>query len=207
MDVRPPLIAHFQPPEAAQPGQPTLHDPAIAAQPLAGLEALAGDTRRDPALSTHPPIGRIIIGFIRMQFLGPLAWTSTSAPNRRDGIQGGLEHLAVVHVGCREPHCERESIPFDHKMALRAQFAAIRRVGAARFAPPGAGTLVESNEARDQSSRPASLSRWSRVWCKRSHTSACCQSWSRRQHVIPLPQFLGQHLPRDAAFGDEDDAR
>jgi hypothetical protein len=73
-------------------------------------------------------------------------------------------------------------------MALRARFAPICRVGAARFAPPGAGTLAESREARDQSSRPASLSRWSKVWCSRSHTPACCQSRSRRQQVMPLPQ-------------------
>ena len=188
MDVRPPLITHLQPPEAVQPRQRALHHPAIAAQALAGLDPLAGDARRDASTATRPPIGGVVIRFVGMQLLWPFAWSSASASNRRDGIQSSGEHLAVVHIGCREPHCQRQSSAFDQHMALRARFAAIRRVGAAGFAPPGAGTLAESSEARDQSSRLASLKRWSKVWCRRSHTPACCQSRSRRQQVMPLPQ-------------------
>jgi hypothetical protein len=96
--------------------------------------------------------------------------------------------LAVVDIGRRDDHCQREAASLNHNMPLRARFAAIRRVGSAGFAPPGAGTLAESSVARDQSKRPASLSRWSKVRCRRSHRPTCCQSRSRRQHVIPLPQ-------------------
>ena len=188
MDVCPPLIADLQPPETVQPSQRALDHPAIATQTVAGLDALAGDTRRDASAAARPPIRGVIVPLVGVQFLRPFARPSASAPNGRDGIQGGFEHLAVIHVGCRDEDGQREAVPLDHQMALRARFAPICRVGAARFAPPGAGTLAESSEARDQSSRPASLKRWSKVWCTCSHTPACCQSRSRRQQVIPLPQ-------------------
>jgi hypothetical protein len=73
-------------------------------------------------------------------------------------------------------------------MALRAQLATIRRILASLFAPPGAGTLALSSEARVQSIRPASWSRCKSVRCKRLQTPARCQSRKRRQHVMPLPQ-------------------
>jgi hypothetical protein len=209
MDVCAPLIAHLQPPEAAQPRQRALHHPAIAPQPLAGLDPLAGDTRRDASAATRPPIPGGVLRFVGMQLLWPLAGPSPSAPHRRDGIQGRGKHLAVVPIGCPAPHRQRKSAAFDHHLALPARFAALRRPGAARFAPPGADTLAASSEARSQSNRPTSLSRWSKVWCSRSHTPACCQSPSPRQQVIPLAtaQFLGQHLPGDAALEDKDTAR
>jgi len=42
--------------------------------------------------------------------------------------------------------------------------------------------------ARLQSILFACPRRSSRAWCNRSHTPARCQSRSRRQHVMPLPQ-------------------
>ena len=42
--------------------------------------------------------------------------------------------------------------------------------------------------ARDQPIWSASPSRSSKVVCSRCHTSACCQSRKRRQHVMPEPQ-------------------
>src|SRR5262245_10880415 len=44
MDVRPALIADGQPPEAVEPGQRALDDPAVPTEALAGVDALAGDT-------------------------------------------------------------------------------------------------------------------------------------------------------------------
>lgn len=188
MDVGSPLIAHLQPPEPAQPGQRALDHPAIAAQVLTGLDALARQTRHDASAATSSATLGIVIPLIGMQLLGSLAWASASAPNRRDRIQRGFEHLAVIDIGCRDDHGQGEAASLDHKMALRSRFAPIRWIRPGLFAPPGAGTLAESSEARDQSNRPASLSRWSKVWCSRSQTPACCQSRSRRQQVIPLPQ-------------------
>ena len=49
MDVGAPLVAHGQAAEAVEPGQGALDHPAVAAQPLAGVDALAGDADPDVA--------------------------------------------------------------------------------------------------------------------------------------------------------------
>lgn len=51
MDIHPPLVAHPQSPELIEPGHRALDHPAMSAQPLAGLHALARDASRDPALA------------------------------------------------------------------------------------------------------------------------------------------------------------
>jgi hypothetical protein len=103
------------------------------------------------------------------------------------------QRLGVVDVGRRVDHREWYAPPVDHKeVALRALFAAIRRVGAGLFAPPGAaGTAAESSEARPRSMRSASPKQRSSsaASCSRSHIPpAWCQSRSLRQQVMPEPQ-------------------
>jgi hypothetical protein len=73
-------------------------------------------------------------------------------------------------------------------MALRARFAAIRRVRADGDAPFLAETLALSSAARLQSIRSAAPSRSRSARWSRSQTPACCQSRSRRQQVTPEPQ-------------------
>ena len=55
-------------------------------------------------------------------------------------------------------------------------------------AVPVAGTLDASTLARLQSILPAAPKRLSNSWWSRCQTPAFCQSRSRRQQVIPLPQ-------------------
>ena len=63
-----------------------------------------------------------------------------------DGVDGGEHHLRIVHVRGAHQDCERDALGVDHKMALRALFAAIRWV-LARLVAPGAGTAAESSVA------------------------------------------------------------
>ena len=93
-----------------------------------------------------------------------------------------------MHVGGGERYGERDAPSLDHNMALRALFAAIRRVLADLFAPLFAATLAESRHALDQSIRSASPRRSSNTRCRRRHTPASCQSRSLRQQVAPEPQ-------------------
>jgi hypothetical protein len=123
-----------------------------------------------------------------MQLGGPLPRPAARALDRLDGIDGRLQHPRVVDVGCRLGHREGDSSAVDHNMALRARFAAIRRIRAGFSAPPGAGTLAESSEARDQSIWSAAPSWSSSAWCTWCQTPASCQSRKRRQQVIPEPQ-------------------
>jgi hypothetical protein len=185
------LVAHRQPTEACEPGQGAFDHPAMASEALARLNAPPRDAGDDATLATGRTTACVIIPFIGVQLGGAPTRPTTPArglPERWTGIQHDLQQLRVMDIGRREPHRERDSVSVDHKMALRARFAAVRGIRSSRFAPLLAATLAESSEARDQSSFSASASRWSRTWCKRSHTPACCQSRSRRQQVIPLPQ-------------------
>lgn len=132
-----------------------------------------------------------------MQLVGPLSRPST--PAALDGLDSdeGVEHaLGIVDVGRAHDDRERNAMVVDHKMALRALFAAVRWA-LARFLPPsGAGTVPESSAARSQSMRSAWASSSSSTWWSRCQTPAWYQSLKRRQQVIPLPHltFRGRYF-------------
>lgn len=84
-------------------------------------------------------------------------------------------------------HRQRKTRSVYYDMAFGADFAAIRRILAGLFAPPGAGTLALSSAARSQSMCPASCRRCKSIRCSLAQRPACCQSRSRLQQVMPLP--------------------
>jgi len=182
------LVPHAEAAVACQPAQRALDDPPIWPQPLAAVAAPAGDPRGNAALATGRPTVRRIVSFVGMQPVGPLARPAQWPRDRLDGIEHGCEGSAVGAVGRAEAHAQRDAAALDQHLLLRARLAAIGRIRAGNFAPLFAGTVRLSRLARDQSSRSALPNRSSSVWCKRSHTPACCQARSRRQQVTPLPQ-------------------
>jgi hypothetical protein len=191
VDIGQAFVADGQPSEAVQPGEGALDDPAVPPQLLAGLDPSSGDTAGDPASAQVAPAAGVIVALIGVQLGGPGPWATVGALDRLDGLDQLLEDERVVDVGCGEPDCQRDALPVDHNMALRARFAAIRRVRAdllVRPAPPLAGTLEPSRLARDQSIWSASPRRSSRTRWRRCQTPARSQSRKRRQQVIPLPQ-------------------
>ncbi len=191
MQIGAPLIADGEPAEAIEPGQRALHHPAMPAKPLTRLDTAPGNARDKAPLPAGGATARVIVALVGVQLVRAPTGTATSAarlPERRDRVQRRFHEPRVVDVGRREPHGEGDASGVDHTMALRARFAAVRRIRPDVFAPLLAATLAESSQARDQSSLSASAKRCSSVWCRRSHTPACCQSRSRRQQVIPLPQ-------------------
>src|SRR5215204_1483258 len=121
-----------------------------------------------------------------------LLWTlSRSAARALDGlysVYGLFQDLRVVDVGRRVDHRKWDAFSVDHNMALRALFAFICRILAGLLAPPGAGTLDESKDARSQSMWSASPRRSKILRCSSSHTPASCHSLSLRKQVIPEPQ-------------------
>ena len=188
MNICSALITNFQTTITVQPSQRSFDDPTMFTKFLATLNSAPGDPWGDPTLSQDLAIMPTVITFIGVQFRWALSRSTTLLANGRDGIHHCFQHGRFVHIGSRMPYDERDSSSFDHKMALRARFSAIRWVRAGRFAPPGAGTMPASRLARDQSSCSAPASVSNSFWCSRSQTPAACQSRSRRQQVIPLPQ-------------------
>src|SRR3954454_1579204 len=126
---------------------------------------------------------------VGVQLLGALARATTMRlADRRDGVYGLLQYLGVVNVRARVDHRERDAPSVDHNMALRALLSFIRRIRAGLFAPPGAGTLAESNDALCQSISSALPKRSTSLWCSSFHTPASFHSLRRRQQFIPDPQ-------------------
>jgi hypothetical protein len=166
----------------------SLHDPAVTPQLCARLDALARYPRRDATPSQCVPVVARVIRFIGVQLRGAFTWATSRALDGADGVNRFFHHLAVMHVRAGQSYRERNAFALDHKMALRALFAAIRRLLPGFFAPPTAGTLEESSDARDQSIRSASPKRLSSTWCNFFQTPAACHSLSRRQQVMPEPQ-------------------
>jgi len=166
----------------------SLHHPTMPTQLLTRLDALACDAWRDASPSKLPSLVARVIGFVGMQLRGPFSGAAARALDWANSINGFFQHPYVVDVRPRQSYRERDALAFDHKMALRALFAAIRWILPGLIAPPTAATLEESSDALDQSMRSASPKRSSSIWCNFFQTPASCHSRSLRQQVIPLPQ-------------------
>jgi hypothetical protein len=124
-----------------------------------------------------------------VHLLRALARATSRAFDRLYGVHEFLEDVRVVDVGRSEDHRERDAPSVrNNVVALRAQFALIRRVRAGPLAPLLAATLAESSEARSQTIWSASPSRSKSTRCSSRHTPASCQSRKRRQQVLPEPQ-------------------
>jgi hypothetical protein len=187
MDISPPFIANLQPAIAIEPGQGPLHYPAIAPEALAGVNRTPCDARGDASLAQGLPTPREVVPLVRMQLVRSLSRSPMRTFDGPNGIDRRLQHSGVMHVGCRLRYGERDPVSVGHNMPLRARFAAIRWIRPGFGAPPGAGTLAESSDARDQLIWSACPSLSSSSWCTLCHTPASCQSRRRRQQVIPLP--------------------
>jgi hypothetical protein len=188
MDIGSPFIANLQPAITIEPGQGPLHHPAVAPEALAGIDPASCNARSDASLAQGLPTAGVVIPFVRMQLVRSLPRSPTGAFDGLNGIYRCLQHPGVMDIGRRLGYGERDPVSVGHNMALRARFAAIRRIRSGFGAPPGAGTLAESSDARDQSIRSACPSLSSSTWCILRHTPASCQSRRRRQQVMPLPQ-------------------
>lgn len=139
------FVADGKAAEASEPSEGPLHHPSVAAELLAALDAASGDARRNRASPAFPAATLVIVAFVGVQLDGATTRSATTVANAWNGVQGRCQHHAVVPVGARQRHAERRAVPVDHKMPLRARFAAIRRVRADLRSPLLAATLALSS--------------------------------------------------------------
>ena len=137
------FVAYLQTPKAVEPTVRALHHPAMTAQLLAAVHAPSCNAVQNAALSECIAQSLAIVALVRMNFHRPA--------RKRDRVNRLDEHLAVGGVGCRVQDRQWQPVSVYHKMALRALFAAIRRVRSRGLPPFGAATRAESTEARSQS--------------------------------------------------------
>jgi hypothetical protein len=185
------LVAHTEAAIAHQPGLRPLDDPPIPAQSLGGVDAASRDARGDAPGTEGTPEGQGIVGLVSVQlgrtFARPTrlaSWTDDC----RNGVDEGKQLGRVMGIGGRKPDGERDAVLVDDKVVFGARLAAVRRVRPRLLAPLLARTLRLSTLALGQATAASSPSQFKSRTCNFSQTPASCQSRSRRQQVVPLPQ-------------------
>lgn len=192
MNIGAAFVANPQPAELVQPTEGAFHDPARFAQPAPVQRARACQLVGDPALLQPPMMCGATVSAITLHDLRPLTRATDLALHGRNGRHERLELAAVMHVGRRQLDAQRQALGIGAKMMFAARFAAVGRVGSRLKPPKTARTLLESTTARDQSSRSATCKRRNNSRWSFSQTPAFCQSRSRRQQVMPLPQPISK---------------
>ena len=99
MDVIAALITDGEAAEAVEPSKGTLDHPAVAAQPVAALDAASRDAGEDAAAAAGLTAGAGVICLVGMQLVGSTPGATSRAPDRRDGVESGFEHQVVIVVG------------------------------------------------------------------------------------------------------------
>jgi hypothetical protein len=193
MDVRSAFVASRETSvSSVKPRDRSLDDPAMTTESFLGFDPASRDARHDAANAATGATEDVVVRLVGVELGRSEARPTARALDARDLVEHRLQHVAVGSVGRRDVDDEGHTLAVDDQVLLGAEFPAVRRVRAGLRAPPFARTLEASSDTRDQSilsARPSSSSsaRWSR-----SHTPATCQSRSRRQHVIPLPQPISR---------------
>jgi len=188
VDVGAALISYGETPEAIEPGEGSFYDPTMPAELFLALDALAGNTREDPALAASFAATGVIISFIGMALVGPSLRAARLSANRRNGVEHVGKHCAVMGVGTCQPHGQWNTALVCHKVPFRPRLAAIRWIWARGRPPFFAGIDEESTQTRLKSILFAPRRRRSSSSCNLPQTPASCQSRSRRQQVTPEPQ-------------------
>src|SRR6266498_4202824 len=168
----------------------SLHNPAIDAQAAAVRRIPFGQKRSRSSGSELATMRLGVVATIALHALEAVTWTATLAADSRDRVHQREQLRHVMTVGSRqhERH-DRSPAAVDQQVVLGSAFAPIDWIWACFFPPCIARIDAESMMARDQSILSAALSLSSSTWCSSRHTPAAFQSRSRRQQVMPQPQF------------------
>ena len=137
MQVDASLVADGQSAEAGGPSQGALHDPAMAAEVLAALDAPSSDPWCDAAGPALAPAATVIAALVGVQLVRSASRATTPAgAHARHRVEGSRQHTAVVAVGPGQRQAEWRALGVHDEVALRARLAPLRRVRACRGEPP-----------------------------------------------------------------------
>jgi hypothetical protein len=129
-----------------------------------------------------------VVTTIALNAFRAAAGTARLAADGRNRFDQRQKLSHVVRIGARERSGQWNARRIRKDVVLAARLAPIRGIGPGFCPPSTARTLELSTTARDQSIWSAALSFANSSSCNRFQTPASCQSRSRRQQVIPLPQ-------------------
>ena len=198
MNITTPFVTHAQSTELMQPTERAFDHPAGFTQAATMRPAFASQPSGDAQVAQPTMMCAAAIRPISLHDFRSLTRATDCPPQCRDGQYQGLQLATVMHVGGGDLGAQGNALGIGAKMMLAARFAAVRRVWPRLKPPKTARTLLESTIARDQSIRSAIWSRRNNSRWSFSHTPAFCQSRSRRQQVMPLPQPISKGRSRQA---------
>ena len=210
MDVCSPLIAHHQAAEVVQPGQRAFDDPSESAELRRGFDTAPRDARHDASNATRGPTSPVVVRLIGVKLRRPSSPTSSSLPDRLDGVEDVRQRDRIVLVGRRE-HRRRQGDTFsiDDEVVLGAEFAAIRRVPSRLFST----ALGAYGSGVDRNARPIDATLVPEVIQQDLQDAVpyagllpIAQA-APAGHPAPAAHFLRQVFPRDAGLEDEQDPR
>lgn len=173
-----------------QPRETAFYHPAVDTQ-SAAIFGPAFSKKGDNSSSTK-------FSSMRFTVITPVSQHTIRTPNRSsnlacycwDAVNQRQQLCDIMAVCTGQYHRKRNTIGVRYQMVFRAFLAAIRGIWACFRPPKTARTEAESTTAREKSIWSASRSLLSKIWWILSQTPAFCQSRSRRQQVIPEPQFI-----------------
>ena len=135
MDVVAAVGADEQSAAVVKPGEGSLDDPAVAADPGAVLGLAAGDQGFDATLPDETAVLVVVVAAVGDQRLGASSWPADAAADGRHSVEQ-LEQLGdVVAVAAGERPGERDAATVYEQVVLAACPAAIDRAGT-RFGAP-----------------------------------------------------------------------
>lgn len=107
------------------------------------------------ALQKDASAAREVVALVGVDLVWSPSGSSARGPDRLDALYELLEDPGVVDVGPGQDHRERQAVAVDQEVALGAGATSVYGVRTGLLAPFFAGTLAESNGARDQPMQPS----------------------------------------------------
>ncbi len=133
---------------------------------------------------------RIVVPLVQTQLLGILKRRS-GAPDG-EAVQRGRRRPHVMGISTGHHDGQRGAALIGQRVALRAELAAIRRIGACMRPPNGALTMALSNDCQRHWMPRSSSYRVSSLVHSRSKMPASTHAWKRRWQVDPDPYSWGK---------------
>ncbi len=189
-----PFVAHFQTTKAVEPGQRALDNTAMPSQSFTRFAASTCDARRDVALPQAVTVSPGVIRFVSMAAYVDGGVVDHVADESGNGINQLFQQCGLMPVGCSMTNGQWGPRP----STIRRRFEPVlpRSVGFGPVFWPPLVRIHSLRPAKPASNRSGRLHRGDRArrGGSLSQTPATCQSRSRRQQVMPLPQpiFCGK---------------
>jgi len=208
VDVRPLVIADAEATELIQPSTGPLDDPAPPAQPAPVLGAAHSDQRLDMPRPQPTPNGGCVVAAIPEHTVWPPSRSPPFAVQLWNRIDQRQSFLRVVAIRAGETYGERHASPVANQMTLAPALGPIGRV---RTSLVTAMHRADGTTVHDRS-RPINLIVSSEPIQQREvneipHAGSLpIAQAAPTRHPRSTPEFLREHLPRDAAAEDEQNA-